>query len=174
MPDTPRAAGKPHRPAAPKPRKIGRPSKFSPAVLTAFCDRIASGMSLRKAAAALGIAPETFCRWANRYPDFRVGYLEACQIRTTWLVEEMFAIARDGSGDYARDEKGQIIEGAKPNRENILRSKLRVQTIQWSIARMDPKQWGNRQRINATSDRSQLTVEERERRALELLGMVES
>ena len=43
---------------------------------------------------------------------------------------------------------------------------------QWVMARLLPQQWGDRQQIDLKDDRDLLTLEERERKADELIAMI--
>ncbi len=43
----------------------GRTPKLTPELLAAFCDALAGGLSRAKAAAVVGIAPKTVCRWVQ-------------------------------------------------------------------------------------------------------------
>ena len=58
-----------------------------------------------------------------------------------------------------------------PNKELVLRSKLRIEARQWQMARLQPQQWGDRQRIDIKDDWALLTPEERRRKADELIAM---
>ena len=52
------------------------------------------------------------------------------------------------------------------------RSKLRMEGRQWVMARLLPQQWGDRQQIDLKDDWALLTLEERERKADELIAMI--
>jgi len=85
------------------------------------------------------------------------------------MTEEMLDIADDATNDWALDKEGNP---KKVDREAVLRSKLRLETRQWLATRLDPQQWGDRQRIDVHDDWSLLTIEERERKADEIIQMV--
>jgi hypothetical protein len=55
-------------------------------------------------------------------------------------------------------------------REAAMRAELKIKTRQWVMARLDPKLWGQRQQVDVISQFENLSVEERERRALALIG----
>src|SRR3954463_4417905 len=152
-----------------RPKRLGRPPKFNPEIGNEVCELIACGFSLRKASAALGIAHETVLRWAVRYPDFRHQYAQARALRVDWMTEEMLDIADDAASDWALDKEGNP---KKVDREAVLRSRLGLETRKWLAARLDPKQWGERQQLDIHNDWSLLPLEERERRADEIIQMV--
>jgi hypothetical protein len=54
----------------------------------------------------------------------------------------------------------------------MLRSKLRIETRQWQMARRHPQEWGDRQQIEVKNDWALLTEEERRRKADELIAMI--
>jgi hypothetical protein len=53
-----------------------------------------------------------------------------------------------------------------------MRSKLRIEARQWVMARLDPQLWGDRQEVHVKDDWALLTIEERERKADEIIQMV--
>jgi hypothetical protein len=57
-------------------------------------------------------------------------------------------------------------------KEAMLRSKLRIETRQWQMARRHPQEWGDRQQIDVRNDWALLTEEERRRKADELIAMI--
>ena len=59
-----------------------------------------------------------------------------------------------------------------PNKELVLRSKLRIAARQLHMSRLQPQTWGDRQKLDIKSDWSLLTEDERRRRAEELIGMI--
>jgi len=95
-------------------------------------------------------------------------YEQARQERVDAWAEEMIDIADDRDGDYEVTANGKAISA----KEAVLRSKLKIESRQWLMARQMPQQWGDRQQIDMKDDWSQLTEEERVRKALALLGIV--
>ena len=45
------------------------------------------------------------------------------------------------------------------NKEAMLRSKLKIETMQFHMSRLHPQQWGDRQQIDLKNDFSQLSEE---------------
>jgi len=158
---------KPTSPAKLK-RPAHRPTKFTPNLGDQICELVAVGWFMKDAARHFGIAPETVCRWVVKHEDFRRAYEDARRQRTEIWAEECIEIADDATGDYTTDEHGNHVFNA----ENVHRARLRIDARRWQMVRLDPQLWGKRQQIEIKHDWSNLTEEERVRRALQLLGIV--
>jgi hypothetical protein len=59
-----------------------------------------------------------------------------------------------------------------PNKELVLRSKLRIEARQFHMSRLHPQQWGEKQTIDIKSDWALLSEDERRRKADELIQMI--
>jgi hypothetical protein len=59
-----------------------------------------------------------------------------------------------------------------PNKELVLRSKIRIEARQFHMSRLHPNQWGERQTIDLKGDWSILSEEERRRKADEMIAMI--
>jgi Bacteriophage Sf6, terminase small subunit-like len=92
-------------------------------------------------------------------------------VRGDWAFgEQLLDIADNAANDWSYNEKtGKL----SVNKELVLRSKLRIEARQFHMRRLHPQQWGERQQIDLKSDWSLLTLEERQRKAQELIAMVE-
>ena len=83
--------------------------------------------------------------------------------------ESIISIADDAENDWIEAKNG----GApRINKELVLRSKLRIETRRWQMARLQPQTWGDRQKLDIKSDWSLLTEPERQRKADELILMI--
>ena len=109
-------------------------------------------------------------RWNVERPEFREAYENARETRTLLWAEQCIDIVDNAKGDYVWNPKTGKVEF---NRESVHRAKLRVDERHWQMARLDPRLWGDRQEINVKDDWAQLSIEERERRALALIGIVQ-
>lgn len=58
------------------------------------------------------------------------------------------------------------------NKEAMLRSKLKIETMQFHMSRLHPQQWGDRQQIGLKNDFSQLSEDERIKRAVALIATI--
>ena len=122
-------------------RRPGRPSVFSEKVADRICDEIAtSTRSIRAICAQEGMPdPATVYRWRNTRPEFCEHYARAKEAQAELLVEELIEIADDSSQDTIETE-----QGAFPNKEWILRAKLRVDTRKWLAMKLLPKKYGDK------------------------------
>ena len=102
-------------------------------------------------------------------PSFRHDVLRARELRGDLSFgEQILDIADDAENDYKQAKNGALI----PNKELVLRSKIRIEARQYHMSRLHPQQWGERQTLDIKSDWSLLTVDERERKARELIEMI--
>ena len=81
--------------------------------------------------------------------------------------EQILGIADDTENDYKTAINGRRV----PDKELVLRSKLRIEARQFHMRQLHPATWGERTQVDV-NDMSQLTVEERLRKAAELLDLV--
>jgi len=84
------------------------------------------------------------------------------------FAEQIIDIADDGRNDWVETKTDRQV----PNKELVLRSKLRIEARQFHMSRLHPSQWGERQEIDVQNDWSLLTEEERRRKAEELIAMI--
>jgi hypothetical protein len=122
------------------PRKIGRPTKFTPKLAENMLARIAQGESLNKICKG-DDAPNytTVVRWLNDDESFRKNYAHAKAIGAEKFADEIVDIADDAEGDWITLEDGRRI----CNHENIARSKLKVDARKWVAAKLLPKKYGD-------------------------------
>ncbi len=79
-------------------------------------------------------------RWLAIHQSFRDNYAIACEARMSAMAEEILEISDDGSNDSYLDEDGK----ARTDWDVIGRSRLRVDTRKWLMARMAPKKYGDK------------------------------
>jgi len=60
-----------------------------------------------------------------------------------------------------------------PNKEQMLRSKIRIESRQWLMARRAPQQWGDKQSVDVSANIMLLSPEERVQKALQLFDLTE-
>jgi terminase small subunit-like protein len=85
------------------------------------------------------------------------------------FAEQQLEIADNVSDDWSfNPDSGKL----SVKKEAMLRSKIRIETRQWQMARRHPQEWGDRQQIDIKNDWALLTEEERRRKAEELLSMI--
>ena len=85
------------------------------------------------------------------------------------FAEQQLEIADNVSDDWSFNTGSGKLSVKK---EAMLRSKLRIETRQWQMARRHPQEWGDRQQIDIKNDWALLTEEERRRKAEEIIQMI--
>jgi len=111
--------------------------EYSPELGEAICLRIAEGESLAKICRDPGMPNKrTVTTWVFKKPEFAEMYNFARQIQAELLGDEILDIAGDSSADRRAD--GSI------DHEAINRSRLRVDTIKWYLARINGRKWGDK------------------------------
>ena len=86
----------------------------------------------------------TVVRWIDNHEEFGKQYARARELQAEGMFEEMLEIADEGTNDtYIDPNTGE----QRTNHDVIARSKLRVDTRKWALARMAPKRYGDKQGI---------------------------
>ena len=80
----------------------------------------------------------------GKHQDFFGQYAQAREIQADHYFEEMFEIADDGSNDWMERRRRGGTSELVLNDEHVQRSRLRVDTRKWALARMSPKKYGDR------------------------------
>lgn len=117
-----------------------------------ICSLIADGYTLRQVAREIGCVASAITVWASEDEDFAARYARAMQLRTDRMAEEILDISDDGANDWMEREGVEV-----PDHEHMQRSKLRVDTRKWLMAKMMPKKYGDRVAVAGDSD-APLTV----------------
>jgi hypothetical protein len=102
-------------------------------------------------------------------PELAALYTQACEKRVEAMENDLLEIADDTDRDYREGKNGQEI----PNKEVVLRSKIRIESRQWLMSRRAPTQWGNKQSLDVTGNIMLLSPEERVHKAVQLFGLTE-
>lgn len=129
--------------------KTGRPRLYSDELAAKVCTSIAEGRSLKKTCSLEGMPSMlTVFKWLQdeTLTAFAANYARAREVQVSKFADELQDICDDASNDYTTDEEGNVVV----NHENIQRSKLRIDTRKWILAKMMPKKYGDRQAIELT------------------------
>jgi hypothetical protein len=102
-------------------------------------------------------------------PELAALYTQACEKRVEAMENDLLEIADDTARDYREGKNGQEI----PNKELVLRSKIRIESRQWLMSRRDPMQWGDRSSVDVSANIMLLSPEERVQKALQLFDLME-
>lgn len=124
----------------PVPGDPGRPTTYSTELGQIICDWVAQGRSLVRLCKQEGMpARRTVMQWLERHEEFAHKYAQAKQEGMDAMFEEMLEIADDGTNDVI-DADGKLIV----QKDVVARSKLRVDTRKWALARLAPRKYGDR------------------------------
>jgi hypothetical protein len=142
--------GKKKKPTNKRPE--GRPTKYSEEMDTLICDLLVQGYSLRKICAIENMPSiVSVMAWLQKYPEFLKHYECARELQAEKYAEEIVDIADDGINDYGfKEGDDQSGESAFPVfiKENVLRSKLRVDARKWVAANLLPKKYGEKKQVD--------------------------
>lgn len=128
---------------------MARPSDYSQATADAICARLADGESLRAICRDEGMPDKsTVFRWLAAHDTFRDQYAHAREAQADEMFEDLLDIADDGTRDTYTDSEGR----ERTDTDVIARSKLRVDTRKWMLARMSPKKYGDRVTTELTGE----------------------
>jgi hypothetical protein len=120
---------------------MARPSNYSVEKATTICDRLALGESLRKICEDDAMPDKsTVLRWIAAHDEFRDQYARAREAQADFWAEQIIDISDDGQNDTYTDDDGN----ERTNQDVIARSRLRVDTRKWLMARMAPKKYGDK------------------------------
>lgn len=109
-----------------------------------ICEQIANCVPLRVIAANEGISKGSLINWLAEHSE---QYSRARDAQADTLVEDLLAIADDGSNDTYENENG-----TQTNHDVIARSRLRVDARKWLASKMAPKKYGDKLAIGGAED----------------------
>lgn len=134
---------------APKPRKRGRPSKYTPALGRAICRMLVMGLTVREIGRRERMPRESTIRWWAAQPDhpFAAQYTRAREIGYHRLVDDLLGIADDGIRDYVMQDGALVFVP-----EAVARARLRIDTRKWLLAKALPKMYGDKLETTHTLD----------------------
>jgi hypothetical protein len=142
--------------------KMGRPEVYTDEKADAVLARIMGGESLRQICRDPDMPSRpTVYGWIANRPEFADRYARASEVREDDIFDEMTEIADDAQNDWM-ERNGAEDAGWALNGENIQRSKLRIETRKWALAKMRPKKYGDRTISEVTHRFADLPDEELE------------
>jgi hypothetical protein len=119
---------------------------YSDEIGARVCKDLASGMTLRAVCRQPGMPkPSTVIGWAiNEEHPFYGRYEQARLIGYTVMADDVIDISDDSGGDYV-EKTGPNGETTRVfDSENVARSRLRVDSRKWVLAKALPKIYGDR------------------------------
>jgi hypothetical protein len=106
-----------------------------------MCERMIAGESLRSICESPGMpSRRVIFNWLDKNEEFRAKYELARQMQVEWWAHEIIEIADDSSGDFVINERGERVV----DNENIQRSRLRVDSRKWVMAKLHPARYGDK------------------------------
>ena len=131
--------------AAPKKpkRKTGRLTKYTVALANELCRRIAEGESLRAICKdEHQPSVRTIMNWLfdGEHKEFEQEYARARRVQAEMFAEEIIDIADDASGDTTTGKDGEPVT----DRENIQRSRVRIDARKWIASKLLPRVYGDK------------------------------
>lgn len=131
--------------------KTGRPTKYTQRLADEICAELALGKSLRTVCKPDAMpSVKTIFNWFRIYPDFLQQYTRAKQESADAMADEILDIADDGSNDWMAITRKDESEAWQLNGEHVQRSRLRIDTRKFLMAKMKPKVYG--EKLDITSD----------------------
>lgn len=124
---------------------MSRPKEYGSEMTALILGRLAAGESLT------GICRDpdmpgmtTVLRWLAGDEAFRREYQIAREAQADAIFEELLSIADDVSQDWVESTSKTAKEGSyKLDHEHVTRSRLRIDTRKWVLARMSPRKYGD-------------------------------
>jgi len=135
----------------------GRPTTYTQEIADRICEELSLGYSIRTVCKPDGMpAISTFFKWLREHEEFSKQYARAKQESADAMAEDILDIADDGTNDWMerQGKNGETFEVV--NTEVLQRSRLRVDTRKWLMAKMKPKKYGDK--IDMTTNGKDLPV----------------
>lgn len=135
--------------------KMGRPTTYNQVLGDEICARLAEGRSMNSVCEDNDMphAGQVY-RWMSMFPDFRDKYYACVEVRATALSELMVHEAinsNDVEVVTVRETEKGILRETK-YMDNVQRSDSIIRTLQWQLARMAPKRFGEKVELNGKVD----------------------
>lgn len=125
---------------------MGRPSKYTKELADKICEELSCGRGLRSICRDkdIPVKESTVRAWyVNDVNEFYAQYTRARKAGVDAWVDDIIEIADDGTNDYYEDSKGNL----KFDQENVNRSRLRIESRKWIMAKLNPEKYGDSQKI---------------------------
>lgn len=123
----------------------GRPSSYTQELADAICADLSMGTSLRTVCKSDDMPSiATVFNWFRKYPEFLEQYTRAKEESADAMAEDILDIADDATNDYMMRTGKDDTESYQLNGEHIQRSRLRVESRKWLMAKMKPKRYGDK------------------------------
>lgn len=124
--------------------KVGAPSLYTRELATEIVDRVSNGENLAQICRDEHMpARITIWKWESKYKAFGRALVLAREFHSRALADDLLDIADDGHNDWMEREvaNGRLERVRDP--EAVPRSRLRIQTRQWLLAKHMPEVYGD-------------------------------
>ena len=128
---------------------MARPSSFTQETADHILERLVGGESLVTICKDEDMPDiSTVFRWLAKDKEFCDNYARAREVQAEYYAAQSIDIADDSTNDYM-ERKGRA---PAFNRENVERSKLRVEARKWYASKLAPKKYGDRTIVQGDKD----------------------
>jgi hypothetical protein len=130
---------------------MGRPSKYTKAIIEEVCERLSKGEPLTRICRDEHMPdPRTVYLWAAENEEISSHIARAREAGEVAILEDCLNIADDNGKD-----KRIVAEGVETTDTDVIqRAKLRIDTRLKLLAKWNPKKWGDK--VDVTSDGKKL------------------
>jgi hypothetical protein len=119
-------------------------SAYTPEIGDRICLGLMEGLSMPEVLKAPGMpGKSTVYGWLQTNPEFKAKYREAREAQMYGLADDLMDIANDGRNDWMERNGKDGTPGYVLNGEHVQRSRLRIDTIKFLLAKMLPKEFGD-------------------------------
>jgi len=119
---------------------VGRPSKYSPELIEAICERLSKGEPLAAICREEAMPEDrTIRRWSEEREDVKSAIAQAREAGEEALLAECLEIS---DSPTERTAFGSVDGG------HIQEKKLRIETRLKLLAKWNPKKWGEKQSVD--------------------------
>ena len=138
----------------PPPDQKGRPTDYTPDIGERICALLAEGNTLTSICKPSRLPSERTVRtWAaDPNHPFSPHYARAREVGYHKMFDQMLDISDDATNDFRKrtNEEGETIEAV--DHDHIARSRLRIDTRKWMLAKALPKIYGDKVEIDTPPD----------------------
>lgn len=136
-----------------KPNPVGRPSDHTQEKADELCNYLSQGESLRTVCKRKNMpSGATVFKWMRENEDFLKQYEKAKQESSDAMAEDVLDIADEkGENETIVNDNGEVV--SVPFKEDVQRSRLRVDTRKWLMAKMKPKKYGDSLDLTSKGDK---------------------
>jgi hypothetical protein len=118
--------------------------EMDPVAIDGILERIAEGVTVKKAAEEFFLSSSKFHSWVMKDPLIAERYDEARKIQAEVMLDDMLEIADDGANDTYVDSKGNT----RTDYDVVQRSKLRIEQRRWQGSKVNPDRFGDKVKVD--------------------------